>query len=265
MKWTTEAEEAVKRVPFFVRKRVRSRVEKEAIESGRKVVSLADVKATQSRYLSGMESEIKGFRVETCFGAGGCPNRAIETESLVNRIEQLLEAEDLFGFLKEQVREPLKFHHEFRVAVADCPNACSQPQIRDIGIIGAALPEISDAPCTGCEACIPECKEKAVSVNTDIQRPIIDFDLCVKCGRCAAVCPAGTILIGKIGFRIQIGGKLGRHPRLATELPGLFDEEEVIHIVRECVSFYKKHSRDGRRFGTMLNNFTFDEIVNFNI
>ncbi len=30
MKWTPEAEKAVKKVPFFVRKRVRARVEKEA-------------------------------------------------------------------------------------------------------------------------------------------------------------------------------------------------------------------------------------------
>ena len=30
--------------------------------------------------------------------------------------------------------EDLKFHHEFRVTVADCPNSCSQPQIKDIGI-----------------------------------------------------------------------------------------------------------------------------------
>ena len=87
MKWTKEAEESIKRVPFFIRKRVRSRVEKEAIAAGRNVVTLKEVKSTQARYLSNMESEIKGFRVETCFGSSGCPNRANETENLVERIE----------------------------------------------------------------------------------------------------------------------------------------------------------------------------------
>ncbi len=46
MKWTSEAEAAIKKVPFFVKKKVRSRVENEAAAAGKKVVSLADVKAT---------------------------------------------------------------------------------------------------------------------------------------------------------------------------------------------------------------------------
>ena len=45
MKWAPEAEEAIKKVPFFVRKRVKARVEKEAREAGRPVVSLADGRA----------------------------------------------------------------------------------------------------------------------------------------------------------------------------------------------------------------------------
>ncbi len=36
MKWTFEAEAAVKKVPFFVRKKVRSRIEKEAAKAGKK-------------------------------------------------------------------------------------------------------------------------------------------------------------------------------------------------------------------------------------
>jgi hypothetical protein len=38
MKWTQDAEDAIKKVPFFVRKRVRARVEKEAMTEGKKVV-----------------------------------------------------------------------------------------------------------------------------------------------------------------------------------------------------------------------------------
>ncbi|MEJ2098326.1 MAG: hypothetical protein P8Y38_14725 [Deltaproteobacteria bacterium] len=137
MKWMPEAEEAIKKVPFFVRKRVRARVEKEAIEAGKQTVSLADVKATRARYLTSMSSEIKGYQIETCFGPSGCPNRAIISDHLVNQIESEVKKEDLLGFLKQSVKGDLKFHHEFRITLADCPNACSQPQIKDIGIIGA--------------------------------------------------------------------------------------------------------------------------------
>ena len=41
MKWMPEAEEAIKKVPFFVRKRVRARVENEAKEGGKQAVFLA--------------------------------------------------------------------------------------------------------------------------------------------------------------------------------------------------------------------------------
>ena len=72
MKWLPEAEEAIKKVPFFVRKRVKARVEKEAGAAGRPVVSLADVKAAQKRYLNNMSKEVKGYQLDTCFGPGGC-------------------------------------------------------------------------------------------------------------------------------------------------------------------------------------------------
>ncbi|GAF73980.1 putative dissimilatory sulfite reductase B (dsrB), partial [marine sediment metagenome] len=146
MKWMPEAEEAIKKVPFFVRKRVRSRVEKEAKEAGKPAVSLADVKATQTRYLNGMSSEIKGYQIETCFGPSGCPNRAIISDQLIAQIETDVEKEDLLGFLEQSVQGDLKFHHEFRITLADCPNACSQPQIKDIGIIGACAPVVTEEP-----------------------------------------------------------------------------------------------------------------------
>ncbi|MBW1941159.1 MAG: PCP reductase family protein, partial [Deltaproteobacteria bacterium] len=72
MKWLPEAEAALKKVPFFVRKKVRVRVEKEAAHAGRQVVGLSDVKATQKRYLNRMSSEIKGYQLDACFGSDGC-------------------------------------------------------------------------------------------------------------------------------------------------------------------------------------------------
>ena len=148
MKWSTEAEAAIKKVPFFVRKRVRKRVETEAAAEGKHAVTLTEVKTTQKRYLNRMESEIKGYQLDTCFGPNGCPNRANQSDLLVEKIESLLKEADLLSFLKKRVKGPLKFHHEFRVTVAECPNACSQPQIKDIGVIGACTPELTDAACT---------------------------------------------------------------------------------------------------------------------
>ena len=42
MKWTSEAESAIKKVPFFVRKRVKVRVGKEAYDAGKAMITLAE-------------------------------------------------------------------------------------------------------------------------------------------------------------------------------------------------------------------------------
>ena len=261
MNWSTEAENAVKKVPFFVRKRVKARIENDVRKAGKTEITLADVKSTQARYLKSMASEVKGYQVETCFGPSGCPSRAMVSDSLLERIEALLEKEDLLGFLKEQVTGELKFHHELRVTLADCPNACSQPQIKDIGIIGACSPQLSEAVCTRCEACVDKCKEDAITLDDEAECPRIDDAKCLYCGRCMQVCPSGTLVEGTKGYRVQLGGKLGRHPRLARELPGIYSETQVLDIVKDCLNFYKKTSKHGQRFSQVLTSADFNDIA----
>ncbi|OGP59802.1 MAG: sulfite reductase [Deltaproteobacteria bacterium RBG_13_49_15] len=261
MKWTEEAESALKKVPFFVRKKVRVRVEKEAEEEGKQAVSVNEVKATQKRYLSRMESEIKGYQIDICFGPSGCPNQANSGEGLMKRIESVLKEADLLRFLKEHVNGDLKYHHEFRISLADCPNACSQPQIKDIGIIGACIPAITDAECTLCSACVSACKEDAVSLNDSEEKPVIHFQHCVSCGKCIQSCPTGTLAVGKKGFRVQLGGKLGRRPRLARELPGIHSEEEVLQIIIDCIKLYKRKSKHGERFAEIFTDEDLNDLT----
>ena len=259
MRWTPKAEAAVKKVPFFVRKKVKARVEKEARQAGKPVVALIDVKATQKRYLSNMAAEVKGYQLETCFGPNGCPHRANPSDRLIQRIEGALKQADLLAFLKARVQGDLKFHHEFRVALADCPNACSQPQIKDMGIIGACSPVLTDAPCTLCGDCVGECREAAIELTDS--GPVIDDALCLHCGKCLAVCDSGTLGQGLKGFRVQLGGKLGRHPQLARELPGIYSEDAVIEIIQWCIDFYKQHSKAGERFAELFSGADFDQLV----
>ena len=261
MKWTENAEQAVKKVPFFVRKKVRARVEKEAFEAGKESVSLADVKRSQARFLANMSQEVKGYQVDTCFGGGGCPNRTLESESLLEQIEGLFKKADMLTFLKKNVKGDLKFHHDFRVSLAECPNACSQPQIKDIGIIGAAAPLLTDAACSGCDACVEACPDDCIVLPESTKMPQIDFKTCMLCGKCVAVCPTGTIIEKQKGFKILLGGKLGRHPQLARELPGIFNQDEVLDVVEYCINFYKQHSKNGKRFARIFRSSDFEALA----
>ena len=253
MKWTPEAEAEIKKVPFFIRKKVRSRIENDTVATGKKIVSLSDVKAAQTRFMSKMGEDIKGYQIDTCFGSSGCPNPANTCDALVKKIDAILENADLLDFLKKQVKGDLKYHHEFRVTLAECPNACSQPQIKDIGIIGAVIPEVTNEMCTGCGACVETCIEKSITLDARKNIPVIDHERCLKCGKCIQACPSETIATKKKGFRVQLGGKLGRHPRLAVELEGIFSENEVLHLVETCIDYYKKHSKHGERFAEIFD------------
>lgn len=261
MKWSDPANAAVNKVPFFVRKRVRARVEQEAAAAGKTRVSLSDVQATQARFLNKMDSEVKGYRLEACFGGSGCPRRAMAGEDLLKKIERLMAAADLPGFLRSRVQGGLKFHHEFSITIADCPNACSQPQIKDVGIIGAVTPVCTDAPCSACGACEDACRERALVQVESGEIRAIDEQRCVHCGSCTTACPSGSLAPGRKGYRVLIGGKLGRHPRLARELPGIHDTQTVVAMIADFLAFYKSHSTRGQRFAQLLTDADVDAFA----
>lgn len=253
MKWTDEATQAVSRVPFFVRKRVKKKVEEEAQRRRAGAVTMEHVTACRQRFLTNMEEEVKGFQVETCFGPGGCPNRAFQDDGLAGELEALAAGKNLREFLKKRVAGPLKLHHEFRISASDCPNACSRPQIADIGIIAAARPAVVSSLCTGCAACIGACREDAIQLSASGRAVEIDMEQCLSCAACLKVCPSGALHAEHEGYRILLGGKLGRHPQLARELDGIFDKKIALKIVDECLQLYMRLNEAGERFGEVLN------------
>lgn len=260
MQWTKEAQEALDKVPFFVRPRARARVEQAAAQAGKTQVTLADVHAARQRMLSGMAAEVKGYQLELCFGPGGCPNRIMDAAPLSERLETVLKAAKLLDFLQSQGIQELKHHHEFRVALAECPNACSQVQIKDVGLIAAHRPAVGTEPCTGCNGCVAACREEAIQIDPT-PLPRVDPTRCVACGQCLPACPTGTLVSATKGYRVQLGGKLGRHPRLARELPGIYDEATVPEIVRACLTLYKESARGGQRFGEVLTPEAFKSLA----
>jgi len=260
VKWSNEANEALSKVPFFVRKRVKKRVEEEAAGREADEVTMEHVRTCQKRILNHIEDEVKGFQLETCSGSTGCPNRAVNSDGLPERLEKNLSKRNIKSVLKERVNGPLKMHHEFRISISDCPNACSRPQIVDVGLIGACRPEVSDENCNQCGACIEICREDAITFQDSV--PSVDYSRCISCGKCIETCPTGTLQEGDKGFRILVGGKLGRHPRLGTELSGIYEYNGVLHVFDWCLDHYQRHCQRGERFGEILERTGVVELKN---
>jgi dissimilatory sulfite reductase (desulfoviridin) alpha/beta subunit len=195
--------------------------------------------------------EVKGWRIETCKGPKeGCANRAAPDNALAADLDGVFRARDFGVGLRAIVVGGLKRRHEFTVAIADCPNACSRPQIADLGLIGAAEPCQTAEVCHQCMGCVHACRERAIAHPGLL--PILDPARCVRCGACTRVCLSGTLQVGRRGWRIQVGGRHGRHPRLGTELPGLYSREGVLAAADCCADFHLRNAVAGERFGELL-------------
>lgn len=202
---------------------------------------------------------MKGYEVEVCFGAEGCPNRAISEDIPSDVLQKILEEKDLLSFLKTVVKGPIRGHHKFRISLSGCPNACSRPQIADLGLIGASRPQINKEKCNRCGVCLRICEESAITAREG--RIVIDLEKCLFCGSCIRNCPIGAIYSTKSGYRILVGGKLGRHPRLAQDLGKIFPVSDIPAIVSAIVDYYKKNSTSGERLGTILEKKGLHELL----
>lgn len=192
-----------------------------------------------------------GVLITGCFGADACPHRTQDAPKLPRAVA------DALGVPREEdgakPSPPAMGHKTLKIFISYCPNACARSQIADVGLIGAARPVVSPDMCTACGACEDTCREDAVIMTDGGTIVGIDRDTCVNCGACAKVCPEGAITIAERGFRLMLGGKLGRHPRFADELPGLYTAEELPALAARAVAFYHSNKKPGERMGDTVS------------
>jgi len=104
---------------------------------------------------------------------------------------------------------------------------------------------------------VETCREGAVWLEDG---PHFDYDQCLSCGRCEAVCPSEAIATVQRGYAILVGGKLGRHAQLATPLLEFADEETVLRALDACLELYKAEERGAERLGAVLNRIGLDAL-----
>lgn len=188
--------------------------------------------------------------VEPAPGTSGCRFATPVVEGIVQRIEGVVAASGWNDFLREQVRGPLMQHHAFKVALSACPNGCSRPHVADVGIIRAVQPGPASAECTQCGLCERQCPDEALRMGS--HGPVLDTDRCLACGLCVRRCPEKALPVAADGWRVLLGGKLGRRPRLATQVGGILDEATVLHVLHGALTWYMRDYAPKRRFGVLV-------------
>ena len=201
------------------------------------------------------------FSLDICHGlcGGSCPNVLPWNGEFETELKRVVLESGWPGFLKGWINGPVKAHQKFRISVAGCPNACSRPQIADFGLIRARKPEFVRELCIKCGLCAQTCDEDAIDLlNAGL---VFDTNNCLYCGACQKICPTQAIIASEDGFRIVLGGKLGRHPRLATELSDIFSEEEVLNVLGKALVLYMEHYQHVKRFGDLFDLFGQDRVL----
>lgn len=68
--------------------------------------------------------------------------------------------------------------------------------VSDFNDVGVKMPAVvNEEECVGCEVCVDECENGAISMEDDIA--VIDADKCDECGSCVEACPTEAITLEK--------------------------------------------------------------------
>lgn len=199
-----------------------------------------------------MNNESSTYSLSPCRGGGTleCPHAMDLGPDFAQRLRRAVEnsgwPEFIFGVHGDRLRR----HHRFGIHLSACPNGCSRPHIADMGFIRAAEPALDVDACTSCGLCAEVCPDEAISMETGL--PVIGRELCMRCESCVRVCPTGAMHSSASGWRVLVGGRLGRHPALARELPGLFDDDQAVKLLVRALRLFMEHYAPRKRFGAIL-------------
>ncbi len=232
---------------------------------------IASIKAVETIEITAC----RGFEAGRCrFAMPLTEKHLVDGVPMVEAVRAALAATQWDEFIREKMQGALRHHHSFKVALSACPNGCSRPHVADIGLVRAVLPSAPSEACNACGLCVNQCPDMALhgasveeSQALGMQRgaPILDAAKCMACGLCVRRCPERAL--GRMdctaqcdhapqadGWRILLGGCLGRHPRLATALEGIHTSETACAVAAAGLSWYMQDYAQGagRRFARLV-------------
>ena len=204
MEWDEEASSRLEKIPIFVRRMARSKIEKRASEQGKSIVTLEDVEDAKASFMgTGSVKSDKGvinanpfsldakagedkyeilkrsdeyveedgfpamYNIEICRGEDvECPFLITGIKGLQQKIKNRLRETEFSKKLIGRIDGKILPHQRLKIAIASCPNCCSMPQIRDFGVHVRATVSVDEGfECNGCGNCLRACKEGAIRIT----------------------------------------------------------------------------------------------------
>jgi len=176
----------------------------------------------------GLELLEKGVdNLQSCFGEY-CTNGIVDAQSLLRKIDKLIARLGINDL-------------DIKISAAGCPNTCAVSPISDIGFWGVIEPLVEIDKCSGCEICVKACKVNAIEIKGG--KAVIDYDKCKWCMDCINACPFGSIVGGKRGYAVSVGGRGGYSPfdrrgketKLGRVTAEFVSEDEALKLAEELL------------------------------
>jgi len=188
-----------------------------------------------------------GPRVRVATGCGGCEYNArgiIDTQKLA------IESDKRFFGIPT-------VHGKFKISFAGCQSDCTRAKGADTGFVGEIEPKWDENKCTGCRLCAKACLEGAIISDEKTGKPIYDISRCIFCGDCIKICPTSAWYGNRVGCALYVGGKWGRHPRIANLIEHLFPIKNIIPIIKKTIDWYIKNGKSRERIGNTIDRLGF--------
>lgn len=265
MEWEKDAEEAMQGIPLsamiknmrilyaekIARKNKKSKVTmEEVIKTRDDYLAISSKRLQEARkknppkYSSDPQDELnKGpllYQFELChMRFAGCTRQLIDVVELAAKLKQHVEEWKVTEMIADKFDVPFMPHTLFTISISSCPNNCTAAEIKDFGIHGVAVPELSfPEKCTKCRKCMQVCIDKAVRMEKN--GPVIIKKHCSQCGACAIECPEGAMTIVEKGHRVMVGGHFGRWHHIGKELFKAGSEQKVIKALEASIKLLRE-------------------------
>jgi len=162
----------------------------------------------------------------------------------------IIETKELAEYLDEKYYK-VETPHKFKMGVTGCPHNCAKASENDLSLMGGILPKWSSKGCIHCDLCVNICPTTAIYKENNKYK--LDLEKCINCSLCTASCPTSTWLVKAKGFKLLIGGTMGKIPRIASQLKELIvDREELNKLMEASLKYYQKHGRKKERFAQTI-------------
>lgn len=191
----------------------------------------------------GQQTASCGPRVRVATGCGGCEYNArgiIDAQKLSEEVDK-----KFFGIQT--------VHGKFKISFAGCPSDCTRAKDADIGFVGEVEPKWNEKKCIGCGLCAKACLENAIVPEYKTGRPVYTVSRCIFCGDCIKICPTSAWRESHVGCGLYVGGKWGRHPRIADLIIHLFPLKNVRTVIKKTINWYIKNGKKRERIGNTID------------